>query len=44
MSDESLTKGQCIALKKVDGICNAMGCTPNEMMKFIKRMIQAFCS
>lgn len=35
MSDESLTKGQCIALEKVDGICNAMNCTPNEMIEFV---------
>ena len=27
--------GQYIALEKVESICNAMNCTPNEMMEFI---------
>lgn len=27
--------GQYISLEKVESICNAMDCTPNEMMEFI---------
>ncbi len=28
--------GQYISLEKVESICNAMDCTPNEMLKFIE--------
>lgn len=31
-----IKNGQYIALEKVESICNAMNCTPNEMMEFIK--------
>lgn len=27
--------GQYISLEKVESICNAMDCTPNEMMEFV---------
>lgn len=30
-----IKNGQYIALEKVESICNAMNCTPNEMMEFI---------
>ena len=30
-----IKNGQYIALEKVESICNAMKCTPNEMMEFI---------
>lgn len=30
-----IKNGQSIALEKVESICNAMDCTPNEMMEFI---------
>ena len=30
-----IKNGQYIALEKVESICNAMDCTPNEMMEFI---------
>ena len=31
-----IKNGQYLALEKVESICNAMNCTPNEMMEFIK--------
>lgn len=31
-----IKNGQYIALEKVESICNAMNCTPNEMMEFTK--------
>lgn len=30
-----IKNGKYIALEKVESICNAMNCTPNEMMEFI---------
>jgi len=30
-----IKNGQYIALEKVESICNAMDCTPNEMMECI---------
>jgi putative transcriptional regulator len=30
-----IKNGQYIALEKVESICKAMDCTPNEMMEFI---------
>lgn len=30
-----IKNGQYIALDKVESICNAMNCTPNDMMEFI---------
>lgn len=30
-----IKNGQYIALEKVESICNAMDCTPNEVMKFV---------
>lgn len=30
-----IKNGQYIALEKVESICNAMDCTPNEMMEFV---------
>lgn len=30
-----IKNGQYIALDKVESICSAMNCTPNDMMKFI---------
>lgn len=30
-----IKNGQYIALEKVESICNAMNCTPNEMMEFV---------
>lgn len=29
-----IKNGQYIALEKVESICNAMDCTPNDMMEF----------
>ena len=31
-----IKNGQYIALEKVESICKAMNCTPNDMMEFIK--------
>lgn len=31
-----IKNGQYIALEKVESICNAMDCTPNEMMEFVQ--------
>ena len=31
----NIKNGQYIALEKVESICNAMDCTPNEMLEFI---------
>ena len=30
-----LKNGQYIALDKVESICSAMGCTPNDILEFI---------
>lgn len=30
-----IKNGQYISLEKVESICNAMDCTPNEVMKFV---------
>ena len=30
-----IKNGQYIALDKVENICNAMGCTPNDILEFI---------
>lgn len=30
-----LKSGQYIALDKVESICTAMGCTPNDMLEFV---------
>ena len=35
ISANIIKNGQYIALEKVESICNAMNCTPNEMMEFI---------
>lgn len=32
-----IKNGQYIALEKVESICNAMNCTPNEMMEFVDK-------
>ena len=31
-----IRNGQYMALEKVDSICNALGCTPNDVLQFIK--------
>jgi putative transcriptional regulator len=31
-----IKNGQYIALEKVESICNAMDCTPNEIMEFVQ--------
>ena len=31
-----IKNGQYIALEKVESICEAMDCTPNDMMQFVK--------